>query len=133
MYYMVHVYLSKSINLRKDAKYCLTIEDDGYFWYLYPYFEKIVEEPGQWIDLYETAVFFQDKLDSLSKALNEARDSISDKPNEWSVKVGEQIDPEKNELFSLVSKVKIIELIDELLKITKEAKEQNLYLLFYGV
>ncbi|MFX1238044.1 MAG: hypothetical protein ACFE8P_10035, partial [Promethearchaeota archaeon] len=124
----------KSNNVRKDSKYCLELEDGGYYWYLVPYFEKITEETGQWIELYEIAVFFQDDLDSLSKGLNEAKDSINDKPNEWKVSVGIQIHPgnKKKELFYLGNKEKMLEIIDKLLQITKEAKEQNLYLIFFG-
>ena len=63
----------------------LGFDDDGYYWFLYPLFEKLFTETGQFIDLYGYALFAGADLQALSRMLDEARTLVEAQPNSWRV------------------------------------------------
>jgi len=80
----------------------LCLEDDGYYWFLYPLFDRLRVETGQYIDLYGDASFGDGALAALERLLAEARARIESQPDEWEVHVGMQIMPTGKDLFKAV-------------------------------
>jgi hypothetical protein len=63
----------------------LSLDDNGYYWYLYPLFEKLQSETGQFIDLYGHATFQDKRLAALERLLSSARELVESQPASWSV------------------------------------------------
>ena len=80
----------------------VTLEDNGYFWFLYPFFEELAAETGKWIDLYEAPVFVGQELKALKGTISMARGLIRKKPNTWKV---ENFSVEKKEFLILLRKI----------------------------
>ena len=59
----------------------LGLEDDGYYWFLHPLFERLAGETGQYIDLYGDALFAGPDLLALSRMLSEARRLVGPSPS----------------------------------------------------
>jgi hypothetical protein len=61
------VYLQKNIGIPKTFSRCfLQFEDNGYYWFLYDFFEDLAKQSGQMIDLYDGAFFRGGNLDLLN-------------------------------------------------------------------
>lgn len=80
----------------------LFLEDDGYYWFLHPLFERLRTETGQYIDLYGDASFGEANLSALEQVLKEARALVESQPVAWEVHVGTQIIPKGKDLFKVV-------------------------------
>src|SRR5829696_9132664 len=63
-------------------------EDGGYYWFLYPFFDRLARETGQFIDLYGVAEFRGDDLDALRQVVRDARLDAAARPDRWLVHVG---------------------------------------------
>src|SRR5205807_406471 len=79
----------------------LFLEDDGYYWFLHPLFERLRGETEQYIDLYGDASFMDGALLALERSLVEARAVIESQPDAWEVHVGTQIIPTEKDLFKV--------------------------------
>jgi hypothetical protein len=66
----------------------LAMEDDGYYWFMYPFFERLSAATGQMVDPYGGAEFHGATLDALRRTLAEARDAVSAMPEQWQVQTG---------------------------------------------
>lgn len=86
------------------------MDNNGYFWYLYPYFKEIT---GHAIDLYDDATFYGKDLDILAEKLNKALDTIKLRPTEWAVHMGTQMKPTKKEIYSAVNKKTLLNLLKD--------------------
>ncbi|MCC2668367.1 MAG: hypothetical protein K0Q72_838 [Armatimonadetes bacterium] len=64
------------------------LDDDGYYWFLYPFFERVEKQTGQMVDLYGNAVFAAEQLPLLLAALDAAVASTEQQAGEWAVLVG---------------------------------------------
>jgi hypothetical protein len=69
----------------------VNLEDDGYYWFLYPLFERLAERTGQIIDPYSAATFAGPAVAALRETLAEARRLVVAMPEQWDVKTGESI------------------------------------------
>ena len=65
--------LSSGPSFVPDLAPRLALEDDGYYWFLYPLFEKLAERTRQMIDLYGDAEFQGPSLDALRETVAEGR------------------------------------------------------------
>ena len=82
-----------------DAAYSMGFDDDGYYWFLYSFFENVYEKTGLMIDLYGYAEFDALNLPILKNELEKARKFVTQQSGEeWLVKVGTQIAPVQKEL-----------------------------------
>jgi hypothetical protein len=90
----------------------LFLEDDGYYWFLHPLFERLAVETGQYIDLYGDGSFAGEKLAALERVLAEARQFVRSQPEAWSVHVGTQVSPERRELYRPVERQAMLALLD---------------------
>jgi hypothetical protein len=68
---------------RDDFPPRLQLDDDGSFWFLYPFFQKVSQTTGQTIDLYGDASFGGDQLGALTAALAEANRELQQRPERW--------------------------------------------------
>jgi hypothetical protein len=58
-----------------DQEPGVCFEDDGYYWFLYPFFERLAARTRQFIEPYGDAKFSGAQLDELEKTVAEARAS----------------------------------------------------------
>jgi len=86
--------MSLDIGIREPHSYSfiqgeprLALEDDGYYWFLYPLFEKLAKTTGELIDLYGRAVFQAGSLEALQQTLSTAKALIEAQPTTWQVQV----------------------------------------------
>src|SRR5437016_922895 len=85
----VSIHLSRT-GQTDDAGYSKSVgfEDDGYYWFLYPFLEKVSKQTGQFVDPYGDAVFEAEHLPYLLASLEEAVASAEYQPEEWDVRLG---------------------------------------------
>jgi hypothetical protein len=117
-----------------DAETCIyprrdepvvTLEDDGYFWFLYPLFEELWRETGKWIDLYEAPVFVGPELKALQTTLATARRLIRQQPDQWEVLIG-------GARCSTVEKKQFLSLLRKIGRIATRAIRTNRCVTFFG-
>jgi hypothetical protein len=63
----------------------ITLDDDGYYWFLHPLFERLANDTGEFIDLYGDACFKDKNLNALKSVLSEARSHVRKQRKSWSV------------------------------------------------
>lgn len=56
---------------------------DGYYGFLYPFFDTLAKQTGQMIDLYDDAYFVDETLGVLAQTLADARSALAAKPDSW--------------------------------------------------
>lgn len=130
------IYLQKDASPPETAEnHRLSLEDDGYFWFLYSVFEDISKETDQVIDLYEDAFFDGENLALLDRMVARARNEIAQKPDVWKEFTGTVVDQDKNKiekLYSTVHKNELETILTKLEKAVGEAREQNVGMFFLG-
>jgi hypothetical protein len=99
----------------------LYLEDDGYYWFLHPLFERLCAETRQYIDLYGDASFFDGALTALEQLLVEARDLIESQPETWQVDV-----------YNVVRRDRFLELIARWEKVIARARELGRPVVCFG-
>ena len=126
--------MSLDIGIQKGQKvdYKLSLEDDGYYWYLHPLFEKMYDRIGVYIDLYGDAEFEKGNIDHIESLLIEAEKLISEQPNHWNVRTGTQIHPEEKELYRKVWKLEFMNRLYIIKQMVSEVKNNNGKLVFVG-
>ena len=75
------------------GKPSVSLDDDGYYWFLHPLFEELAAATGQYIDLYGYAAFAGPNLDALEGMLSSARRLVEAQPESWTVDTGTQLPP----------------------------------------
>lgn len=115
-------------------KFVCAFDDNGYYWFLYPLFERLAEETGQWIDLYDGAVFGGETLDALARTLASARSLVEVQPAVWEVISGIRSVPVPvpEEVRCRIEKAKMIALLDGLEAGVRRARETGTYITFFG-
>ena len=66
----------------------MALEDDGYFWFLWPHFDRLSAETGQTMDLYGDASFSGESLTAIERALALATSQVENQPKSWEVSIG---------------------------------------------
>jgi len=89
----------------------VALNDDGYYWFLHPLFERLRDQCGKYIDLYGDALFTRDDFSRLRELLDEASALAKAKPATWNVHVGTQLQPTRKELYAAVSREQLLTLI----------------------
>jgi hypothetical protein len=110
----------------------LSLEDDGYYWFLHPLFERLQAETGQYIDLYGNASFVGKDLDALARVIEEANDLVEAKGESWDVHVGTQLLPSRKELYRAVQKGKFLQVLEQLEDIIARAQELKRPVVCFG-
>ncbi len=97
-----------------DAGLQVALQDDGYYWFLYPLFERLGEECGKILDLYGGGLFTRDDFPRLRQMLDEAQAMAERQPESWQVHVGTELQPTPRELYKTVQRARFLELITTL-------------------
>lgn len=88
-----------------------SLDDDGYFWFLHPFFNRLRAETGQEIDLYGQAIFQGEERLALARVLGEARRLAEAQPEFWGVVVGTRLLPKDEEIYKPVKRQRLLELL----------------------
>ena len=101
----------------------LSLVDDGYYWFLHPFFERLATGTGQYIDLYGGASFHDKDLLVLEQLLVEIRIHTELQPVAWDVVIGTQTTPAVKEVYETVQRKQFLKLITRFQRIVTRAKE----------
>jgi hypothetical protein len=112
--------------------YLLSFDDDGYYWYLYPFFEELRKRTGINIDLYGDAMFNRGNLNQLETVITKVCDRLKNEPDTWSVSSGMQTHPVKRVLFSKVTKKEFESKLKLLSEMIDTVKSSDAILTFCG-
>lgn len=131
------IYLQKENKLLETSdNLFLSLEDDGYHWFLYEFFEDLAKQSGQMIDLYDDAFFKGESLDLLNQTIQQAKEAISQKPEVWDEFIGTTLKKggrtKVERIYSTVCKKNLEVILITLEKAITKAKEKNLGILFIG-
>lgn len=126
----VGIGLSRSGPISKaDYSAGVAFDDDGYYWHLYPYFEEVVKQTGQMVDLYGDAIFDVKHLPDLLATLKRAAASVRKRPKEWKVRIGWR---GQDEVFEKVTKVTMQRMLRDFIALVKLAIETKRKVVCFG-
>ena len=111
------------------------VDDNGYYWHLYPYFESAKLPCGhELVDLYGSNAIDGYELDRLRAKMIVAKNDLSWRPESWDVVTGWDGHDirSQNEIKKIVDKAKMVELIDRLIALIDHCKTNELKLCVYG-
>jgi hypothetical protein len=111
----------EAAQLAHEPRTCLF--DDGYYWFLYPFWVELRERTGQYVDLYGNASFSGAALDVFRAVLAKACKVVRDQPESWRVHTGTHIGPVRTELYETVYRAELLRLLDTLSAIAARAAE----------
>ena len=106
--------------------------NEASYWFLWPLWKKLKTQTDRLVDLYDVTCFKGHNLDFLEGALQEARVLVEAQPEKWEVVVGWEGYTRGKEIKCPLSKSEMNELLDAIEKTVKRAKEEKLYIVFYG-
>ena len=124
--------LDIGIEKNKKVEYLTHLDDDGYYWYLHPLFDKLRKSTGVYIDLYGYAEFDRDSIEVLESMLSQASEWISKEPDIWKVHTGSQLSPIQKEIYETVTKIEFEKKLKLLNQLISEVKESGSKLIFMG-
>jgi len=124
--------LDVGIKVGDDVKYQMSFDDDGYYWYLYPLFEKMYQRIGIYIDLYGDATFNSSNMIHLEDLIEEAKKQVEKEPFVWKVHLGTQTHPKKKERYKEVRKEEFLAKLQLLSSMVNQAKKPSCKLVFIG-
>jgi hypothetical protein len=110
----------------------LSLDDGGYYWFLYPLIERLYDETGQFIDLYTDARFTPSKFPALERMLAAAEKLIRKQPARWQVLIGVQVKPVRKELYTEVERAKFLKFLGVLRKVIARAKKLRRPVVCFG-
>jgi hypothetical protein len=113
----------------------LSLESNGYYWFLYRYFQAAnLDHEHELVDLYGGGSIGGYQLDRLEEELQTALLDIETRPASWAVLVGwlsEAVCRETEER-KVIEKTTLVALIHHLLELIKRARESNCQLVYIG-
>ena len=95
-----------------DAELHIALNNDGYYWFLHPFFERLRDQCGKYVDLYGDALFSRDDYPRVRKLLDEASAAAEAQPATWNVHIGTQVKPARKELYAAVRRDQLLRLIE---------------------
>ncbi len=116
----------------RRAEPVVTLEDNGYYWFLHPLFADLASKTGQYIDLYGDASFAGLTLDALGDTIERARRLVEEQAETWEVHIGTQTAPVHRELFSAVDRQTFRQLLGRLGEVVAIAKGLNGRVVCFG-
>lgn len=124
--------LDIGIKTEEKTHYKVSFEDDGYYWFLHPLFEKMASSIGFYIDLYGSAQLKDANIAQFELLLKEAYAMVSEKTDYWEVHTGTETYPIKKEIYNKISKLHLINKLDILSSMASEVKKGNSKMVFEG-
>ncbi len=129
----IGVFLSHTGDPRdEDSEWVCSLESDGAFWHLWPYFESLYATTGQIVEPYSIGVFTGETLRPLRETLWAARQALLLKPPSWEVVTGKQTAPDERTVRAVVTRDGLERLLDILLKAVEDAAATGRCLTFFG-
>ncbi len=134
----IGIYIQKDTSIPQLFDNCfLQLDgDDGYYWFLYSFFESLAKQTGQMIDLSDDAFFHGVNLDLLNQTIQQARNQISHKLDVWEEFIGTILHKENRtrveKLYSTVHKKKFEFILAKLENAIAEAKAKGMGIFFFG-
>jgi hypothetical protein len=115
----------------------LEFEDDGYYWFCFPFFEQLRGVTGQMIDLYGGAWFFGPQLDDLIRSLEMIAIRARTKPLEWQEQIGHSvgsvISPTSPQpTYQTVNRNLLLERLEKFCALSREAKANRRWVACLG-
>lgn len=104
----------------------VTLENDGYYWFLYELIEKLREETGLHLDLCGDATFTSAHLPRLRTFVTDAGELVESQPATFRVCVGKELGSNR-ELFDSVTKTEFRALLAGLRSVVDEAERLGGY------
>jgi hypothetical protein len=95
----------------------VALNNDGYYWFLHPFFERLRDQCGKYVDLYGDALFTRDDY----PRLEEARVLAEAQPRSWNVHIGTQLKPTRKELHAEVRRDQLLMLIQTIRNMVEKA------------
>jgi len=119
----VDIVLAKPVVRRRapDLEPGVSFEDDGYYWLLFPFFERLAAETRQFIDPYGDAEFSDVKLAKLEKVVVEARAFATALTDTIEVKLGWRTEP----VVETIRKDILLNLLDRLGEVIRVARRES--------
>lgn len=99
--------------LRTGVNSGFSFDDDGYYWFMHPWFEKLSKQTGKYIDLYGGVEFSPIEFPRLRTITNEVRQQVLARPLTWQVTIGWQTHPERKEIRREVKRTDFLKLLDD--------------------
>lgn len=109
--------------LQVHAGLTISLNDDGYYWFLHPLFQRLRDESGKYVDLYGDALFTRADYPRLRRLLDEADSMARRQPQAWEVHVGTQLQPGRKEIYRTVERASLLKIIDTLRNMVDVADE----------
>ena len=119
------------IGPKDDTDYSdgICFEDDGDYWFLYPFFERVYKQTDQMIDPYGDAVFEPAHLPDLLAVLEEAARLAQQQPAEWDLRLGWR---GEEQVYCKVSKSKVLSMLTDFIALVKRAMKSGYNVVGYG-
>lgn len=102
-------------------------DDDAYYWFLEPLFQKLSEKTDQYIGMYGAAWFEEAVVTSLRDVVAEAKRLVASQPDAWDVRIGrsagtpsEPVDPPVP-IYRTVRKAEFNDLLDRFERLVAES------------
>ena len=132
----IRIWPSTKIQDARITDLRIPLRDDGYYWWLYRYFQAARLPPWrhELIDLYGDSEISGYQLKRFHDELLEARFDASQRPEQWSVRVGWQSEEmaESTERRATVSRTELLQLLEALISLTESAMQLNIPILCEG-
>ena len=115
-----------------------SFENEGYYVFLHPWFARLAEETGQYIDLFGDAEFHGEALRSLRQTVLDARRSVENQPAQWTVFIGTATMPNAPDppppwdVIKGVDRSKLLALLHSLLAIVDRAISTGVGVVCFG-
>jgi hypothetical protein len=110
----------------------LWLDNDGYYVFLHPLFERLREETGEYIDLYGDASFLGASLAALERMVADAETLVMAQPTTWQVHAGTQTSPEHKEVYAEVHQDRFLTLLKKWKQIMARARETGMPVVCFG-
>jgi hypothetical protein len=126
---------AKTVSPYPSMKFCF--DDDGYYWFCYPFFEELRDLTGEMIDLYDGAWFAGTQLDDLIVTLERIRAKADESPDEWQVRVGQSLGSHQKPtapapIFSNVKRERLLGLLGQFEELAREAQRSTRWVACLG-
>jgi hypothetical protein len=119
----VGIALSKStVPVRPpDQEPGVCLEDDAYYWFLYPFFERLAARTRQYIDPYGDAEFSGTQIAELQKTVAEARASAEPLPDTIEVTLGWRPEP----VVEVIRKRVLLSVLNQLDEVIRVGQQEG--------
>jgi hypothetical protein len=116
----IRVRTSKGASLDANG---IALEDDGYYWFLHPLFERLRDECGKYIDPYGDALFSRDDFARLRRLIGDAELLTRKEPRRaFPVRIGKQLHPVVKDVYAEVDRAKLLDLLRRFRALIDEAE-----------